>query len=70
MTYELTTYPDREMLVISLADRLAGELRAQLQHEDRVLMAVPGGTTPGPIFDDLCAAQIDWDRVDVMLQVL
>ncbi|MEL6296886.1 MAG: 6-phosphogluconolactonase, partial [Pseudomonadota bacterium] len=28
---------------------------------------VPGGTTPGPIFDSLCAANLDWDRVHVML---
>lgn len=60
-------YPDREMLVIDLANKLAGELRSTLEHEDRVLMAVPGGTTPGPIFDDLCAADLDWSRVDVML---
>ena len=29
--------------------------------------AVPGGTTPGPMFDDLCAADLDWSRVNVML---
>ena len=55
------------MLAIDVANKLAGELRAALEHEDRVLMAVPGGTTPGPIFDDLCAADLDWSRVDVML---
>lgn len=60
-------YPDREMLVIDLANKLAGELRSALEHEERVLMAVPGGTTPGPIFDDLCAVDLDWSRVDVML---
>ncbi|WP_417524730.1 6-phosphogluconolactonase [Marinovum sp.] len=64
---EFIDYPDREMLVIDVANKLAGELRAALEHEDRVLMAVPGGTTPGPIFDDLCAADLDWSRVDVML---
>lgn len=60
-------YPDREMLAIDLANKLAGALRSALEHEERVLMAVPGGTTPGPIFDDLCAADLDWSRVDVML---
>ncbi|MDO6730512.1 6-phosphogluconolactonase [Marinovum sp. 2_MG-2023] len=64
---EFIEYADREMLVIDLANKLAGELRSALQHQDRVLMAVPGGTTPGPIFDDLCAADLDWSRVDVML---
>ena len=28
---------------------------------------VPGGETPGPVFDDLCAADLDWARVDVTL---
>jgi len=35
--------------------------------EDRASLVVPGGTTPGPIFDSLCAADIDWSRVDVAL---
>lgn len=60
-------YPDRDMLVIDLANKLAGELTAALDHNERVSIAVPGGTTPGPIFDDLCAADLDWSRVDVML---
>ena len=64
---DFVEYPDREMLTIDLANNLAGELRSALEHEERVLMAVPGGTTPGPIFDDLCAVDLDWDRIDVML---
>ena len=28
---------------------------------------MPGGTTPGPIFDSLCGTMLDWSRVDVML---
>lgn len=67
MTYDFQEYPDREMLTIELAQRLAGDLRAALQHEDRVALVVPGGTSPGPIFDDLCAADLDWSRVDVLL---
>ena len=55
MTYEIQTYPDREMLAMDLANQLAGDLRMILKHEDRVVLAVPGGTSPGPVFDDLCA---------------
>ncbi|WP_294607099.1 6-phosphogluconolactonase [Roseovarius sp.] len=60
-------YADSEMLAIALANVLAGELTAALDHQDRVLFVVPGGTTPGPVFDDLCDADLDWDRVDVLL---
>ena len=63
----LITYPDRDMLYVDLANNLAGELETALFHADRVSLAVPGGTTPGPVFDELCAADIDWSRVDVLL---
>ncbi|MBP1804468.1 6-phosphogluconolactonase [Rubellimicrobium aerolatum] len=64
---ELVTYADSEMMMIELAQRLAGELRQALQSSDRASLAVPGGTTPGPIFDSLCAADLDWHRVSVLL---
>jgi len=60
-------YPDREMLAIDLANRLAGDLNMALLQHDTVSFAVPGGTTPGPVFDTLCAADLDWSRVRVML---
>ncbi len=60
-------YADQEMLAINVANILAGKLTATLDHEERALLVVPGGTTPGPIFDDLCDADLDWSRVDVML---
>lgn len=64
---QIEEYPDRDMLAIDLANQLAGDLNALLHNEDRVTFVVPGGTTPGPIFDDLCASDIDWARVTVML---
>lgn len=64
---EILDYADRELMAIDLANRLAGELRAALSNSERVLFAVPGGSTPGPVFDALCAARIAWDSVDVML---
>ncbi|MFZ7089666.1 6-phosphogluconolactonase [Primorskyibacter sp. 2E233] len=67
MSYEFIEYADRDMLAIDLANLIAGELRAALRHEERAALAVPGGTSPGPVFDDLCAASLDWDRVDVVL---
>ncbi|MFV2052804.1 6-phosphogluconolactonase [Aliiroseovarius sp. YM-037] len=63
----LIEYPDADMMMIDLANTLAGELNSALRSNDRVSFAVPGGTTPGPLFDDLCAADLPWDRVDVLL---
>jgi 6-phosphogluconolactonase len=63
----LTEYADAEMMALDLANLLAGELRTALDHRDRVLFVVPGGTTPGPVFDALCDTDLDWGRVDVLL---
>lgn len=64
---ELVTYADSEMMMIEIAQRLAGELRQALNAGDSAAIAVPGGRTPGPIFDALCAADLEWDRVSVLL---
>lgn len=63
----LIEYPDREMMMIDLANVLAGELNSCLMRHEHASFAVPGGTTPGPVFDSLCAADLDWSRVHVML---
>jgi len=59
-------YPDREMMLIDLANRLAGELSESIMVNDRASLAVPGGSTPGPIFDVLSAVDLDWSKVTVM----
>lgn len=64
---ELIEYPDSEMMMMRLADILASQLKQALLGHDRASLAVPGGTTPGPVFDNLCSVDLDWSRVDVML---
>ncbi len=64
---ELIEYPDAEMMMMNLGNTLAGEVRQALAQQDTVTIAVPGGTTPGPIFDALAAVDLDWARVRVML---
>lgn len=60
-------YPDREMLAMDVAQHLVSDLNMALLAPGRVSLAVPGGTTPAPVFDILCAADLDWSRVDVLL---
>lgn len=60
-------YPDRELMMLSLADRIAGELADFLRREGRASLCVPGGTTPGPIFDTLSGVDLDWGNVAVFL---
>lgn len=63
----LIAYPDPELMALDLANRLADDLKEALHHEERVLFAVPGGTTPAPVFEALSVVHLDWDRVDVVL---
>ncbi len=60
-------YPDRELMMLDLANVLAGELSGFLRAQDRVTLSVPGGTTPGPVFDVLSGVDLDWSRVAVVL---
>ena len=63
----IVEYADREMLEMHVADVLASELRNWLNMNDFASFVVPGGTTPGPIFDLMSAADLEWNRVHVLL---
>ncbi|MGB7322132.1 MAG: 6-phosphogluconolactonase [Albidovulum sp.] len=58
-------YPDSELMMFELADVLASEVSAALRMNDRVSFCVPGGSTPGPVFDILSGVNLEWDRVSV-----
>ncbi len=60
-------YTDSEVMWMNLADTIAGEINRALMTHDRVSLALPGGTTPGPVYDVLSAVALDWARVDVLL---
>ena len=61
------TYDSRTALFAGAAARIAGDITAALTENSRISIAVPGGTTPGPVFDDLAQRALDWARVTVML---
>ena len=61
------SYPDRDFLYLNLANTIAGELADFIRREGRATLSVPGGTTPGPIFDTLSGVDLDWANVSVFL---
>ena len=67
MTLEFIAYPDREMLALSLANRLAGQLSQHLRVSDSASLCVPGGTTPAPVYEMLSGSELEWPRVTVFL---
>lgn len=64
---QLETYPDRELLMLGLANKIAGQLADFLRRDGKATLSVPGGTTPGPIFDTLSGVDLDWANVAVVL---
>ena len=60
-------YNHREELVSSVAQILASDLNSSIQNRKNVIFSVPGGNTPGPIFDKLCDFDLDWKKVSIIL---
>ncbi|WP_435258853.1 6-phosphogluconolactonase [Thioclava sp. FR2] len=64
---EFREYPDADLMFLSLADTIASELGDFLRRDGRASFCVPGGTTPGPIFDTLSGVDLPWENVSVFL---
>ena len=60
-------YPGRADLAQAPAARVAQELAEAIAARGRASLSVPGGTTPGPVFDALARADLDWSNVSVVL---
>lgn len=60
-------YNHREDLVSKVAEILATDLISSVKGGGNAIFSVPGGSTPGPIFDKLCEFDLDWKRVSIIL---
>lgn len=67
MSINLQTYPDRELMALSLADRVSAELRQQLDLCGQASLCVPGGTTPAPMLAALSGLSLGWKDITVFL---
>lgn len=63
----IRTYASRDALAAKVAGLLAGRLRAAIEQSGVARMAVPGGTTPGPMLCALGRCDLDWSKVAVTL---
>ena len=59
-------YPDHEALVLDLVGSITSQLKEVLNREGRALLSVPGGSSPGPVFDLLCGISLDWSKVTIV----
>lgn len=60
-------YPTRAALMAGLAGVIADGLRAAIAARGWASLSVPGGTTPGPVFDVLTGVDLDWSKVSIVL---
>lgn len=54
-----------DVLAVRAAAVIADAMRAAIERKGRCTLALSGGSTPGPTFERLAAADIDWGHVDV-----
>lgn len=64
---DFVEYPDADMMYLVLADKIASQLAEFLRRDGRASLCVPGGTTPGPVFDTLSGVDLDWANVSIFL---
>ncbi len=63
----LVEYASPAALFAAVAARVSQDLSAGVAANGRAALAVPGGSTPGPLFDLLQDADVDWGKTTVML---
>ena len=60
-------YDDFGGLIAALTDAITTALARDIAQRGRASLALPGGDTPGPLYDALAARPLDWSAVTVML---
>jgi 6-phosphogluconolactonase len=63
----IETYPDGATLADAAARAIATRLADSLRSQGRAALVATGGRSPGPVYDRLRDADVDWPRVVVTL---
>jgi 6-phosphogluconolactonase len=63
----IETYPNGAALADAAAHAVHAQLAAALRTHGRAGLVATGGRSPGPVYDRLAAASLDWTRVIVTL---
>ncbi len=59
-------YEDAEEWAEALAGDIGFIIESAIDARGAAVIALPGGTTPAPIYDKLAAAKLDWKRVTIV----
>lgn len=67
MAVEVNLKSDAAALAEQAAERTIELLRSAIEARGEATLVATGGSTPGPVYDRLAAADLDWSRVTVTL---
>lgn len=59
-------FSSRTALIEALSAIIIKELQGDIDANDHASLAVPGGSTPGPIFDHLSQSELNWEKITVL----
>lgn len=60
-------FESRQEAATAASARIVELLKTRLEHQPRASLVVSGGTTPVDCYAQLARAELDWDRVDILL---
>lgn len=63
----IDTYPTGDALAEAASHAVSGRLAEALRLQGRASLVATGGRSPGPVYDRLADADVDWNRVIVTL---
>src|SRR5579859_4331934 len=66
LTLQPRIFPDAEAASWAAAEFIAEAARRALARQDRFLLALSGGRTPGRMFNQLAAERLPWNRVHIL----
>jgi 6-phosphogluconolactonase len=66
-SHEETFFPDRRRLFAGLAHDLQEKLGEIIRKRRKASLALAGGTTPGPVYEALSHAPLNWEKVSITL---
>jgi 6-phosphogluconolactonase len=63
---EWRLFDDRAAMRGRVADDVQSIIRSAIEARDRAVIALPGGETPVPVFEELAGRALDWSRVTLL----
>lgn len=67
MSWQLHTFPNNTGLCTDLGNEIISVLQSAIEERGRATLAVSGGYTPLPLFQQLSKASMDWSKVVITL---